>query len=873
MARRIARAVLDGPGADPLTRATAERALGIAARELDDVDTALAHLRAAIATAEGAGLQAVAAEARVSLFGLLGVAGDIAGALREAGIAERHLRGGPLGVLILQRGNVHQIRGDLDAALAEYRRALPRLRRAGDRANLARLHTNRGMALAARGDQAAASLDLVAAVRLHELAGNHRLAAQTRQNVGLAVARRGDIVEALRWFAAADEYFASRGEVDGVGLLDRADALLQARLVGEARATAASAIRHLTAQRRSTYVADARLLLGEAILLDGDPEASRAAATEAQAAFAAQGRPVLVARASHLHVRAAAHAASDAALADEAAGTADALERAGWIGDAVDARLIAARAAMAAGRREMALLQLGRAKTARRRGPAAQRARAWHAEALLRLGTGDAGGATAAVRAGMRIIEANRDAIAATDLRAHASAHGEELARLGLQLAIDAGDPVGAFRWAERGRAGAMASPPARPPADAALASDLDTLRQAVKEVDDAAVAGRDTRAALMRQARLEEAVRRRTRTRAGAAGPTGPSATADAPSPAELRRALGGDALLELVAVGGRLHAAVVCRAGLRWFELGAMETAVAETAGLRFARRRLAIGRGTRASLEAARAAARHAAERLDEIVVAPLRGTLGSRGVVVVPTGALHGVPFAALPSLLGRAVSVAPSAALWLRAASAGSEASGRPAVARVVAIAAPGVPGADAEARMVGRLHPGRRLLRGSRARCRAVLRAMDGATLAHVAAHGVFRADNPLFSHLQLADGPLMVYDIEALATPPRVLVLSACDAAVSDVRPGDELMGLAAGLLTAGVRTVVAPLGAVPHETALALMTELHTRMRGGAGPALALGEAQRHLLEASPEMAGVVDFVCLGDGTRPIDGMAPEG
>ena len=57
-----------------------------------------------------------------------------------------------------------------------------------------------------------------------------------------------------------------------------------------------------------------------------------------------------------------------------------------------------------------------------------------------------------------------------------------------------------------------------------------------------------------------------------------------------------------------------------------------------------------------------------------------------------------------------------------------------------------------------------------------VLNAIDGARLVHIAAHGTFRADSPLFSALQLDDGPLTVYDLERLRRGPHHLVLSSCD-------------------------------------------------------------------------------------------------
>ena len=101
---------------------------------------------------------------------------------------------------------------------------------------------------------------------------------------------------------------------------------------------------------------------------------------------------------------------------------------------------------------------------ARERGPVQQRTRAWHAAALLRLSRGDRRGASAAVAAGLRALEAHRMTLGATELRAHASGHGEELATLGLRLAVESGSaragPRG--RGAPRARPRCCCAPPAR---------------------------------------------------------------------------------------------------------------------------------------------------------------------------------------------------------------------------------------------------------------------------------------------------------------------------------------------------------------------------------------------------------------------------
>ena len=151
-------------------------------------------------------------------------------------------------------------------------------------------------------------------------------------------------------------------------------------------------------------------------------------------------------------------------------------------------------------------------------------------------------------------------------------------------------------------------------------------------------------------------------------------------------------------------------------------------------------------------------------------------------------------------------------------------------------------------------------LTGSEATVSRALEALDGAAAGHVACHGAFRADNPLFSQLMLADGPMTMCDLSALRRAPSLLILSSCDAGLSAVHPGDELQGLAAALLGLGTQTVIAGLGPVDDEATLHLMTDLHERLRAGTPPARALAEAQA---AAAPQNAvSAANFVCMGAG-----------
>ena len=93
--------------------------------------------------------------------------------------------------------------------------------------------------------------------------------------------------------------------------------------------------------------------------------------------------------------------------------------------------------------------------------------------------------------------------------------------------------------------------------------------------------------------------------------------------------------------------------------------------------------------------------------------------------------------------------------------------------------------------------------------------------MAHLAAHGTFRFDNPSFSSLQMHDGPLTVYDFEQIKTPPAVMVLSSCDTAVTKVVAGDELLGLSSALIGIGVSSLVAPVVPIDDEAATNLMVD----------------------------------------------------
>ena len=141
-----------------------------------------------------------------------------------------------------------------------------------------------------------------------------------------------------------------------------------------------------------------------------------------------------------------------------------------------------------------------------------------------------------------------------------------------------------------------------------------------------------------------------------------------------------------------------------------------------------------------------------------------------------------------------------------------------------------------------------------------MLRALDGAWLAHIAAHGTFRADNPLFSSLQLDDGPLTVHDFERLGRAPHRLLLSSCDSAIAAAVGADELLGLVSSLIPLGAARIVASIVPVNDLAAVPLMLALHAALQRGATLPEALLSARADSSDDPQAAATAHSFLALG-------------
>jgi CHAT domain-containing protein len=154
------------------------------------------------------------------------------------------------------------------------------------------------------------------------------------------------------------------------------------------------------------------------------------------------------------------------------------------------------------------------------------------------------------------------------------------------------------------------------------------------------------------------------------------------------------------------------------------------------------------------------------------------------------------------------------------------------------------------------------VLSGGEATAARVLSALDGAWLAHIAAHGSFRADSPLFSSLRMHDGPLTVYDFEQLHRAPYRLVLSSCDSGVLAPAGADELLGLVSSLLPLGTAGIIAGVVPLNDHAVVPVMVGLHRCLRAGQSLAEALCSVRRDLAGDLIQHATAASFVTLGAG-----------
>ncbi|HEV3382820.1 MAG TPA: CHAT domain-containing protein [Trebonia sp.] len=781
--------------------------------------------------------------------------------------AEEYLTEEGRGHLLAQRGLILLRTGRWRDSLASFNTAERMLDT--DPEMLARVLVNRGVLHLNRGEVGLAENYLRRGAEMARHVGNELYATMATHNLGYCALLGGDIAAALNLLDAAAAVYRRIAPGNMPELeTDRARVLLAVGLASDAAAELDNAVVAFRRQRLDQHCAEAEFSRAQAALAAGDLAAARRWSAAAMRRFRARGNHAWAALAELTRLR-ASYAASNPQpggdvgvsrrmkpwpkVAVDGQQLAERLRSYGLQADASLAELIAARALLRARRRDDTVRRLAAAGGGRNF-PLETLLLRQLTRAELAIFDGLNGAALARILAGLAMLHTRRGRLGSFDLQTGAAALGAELAGTGLRLVLERGSARQVFSWLERSRAQAFRVRPVRPPADPEEAAVLAELRQLGMMIRTSELNGSPDSANVTRRNELQRLVRQRSWQASGLGETIAEASARDVG--AALRQC--GQCYVGILVRDGRLLAVTISRERVRLAELGDFTTA-AEAARKLTADLDALTGRKLPARLEAViRESVRCQTEVLAEQVVSPLLPTLKDDGAVIVPMGALASVPWLMLPGLRGRPVTIAPSASSWLvswRSAScAWRHDERRDAARQPLLVAGPDLRHAIPEVAELAEIYPGAAPLTGAAATVENTLRALDGAELAHMAAHGHHDRDNVLFSRLDLADGPLVAYDIQRLSTAPRQVVLSACDVGRTTVRPGDEILGFTAALLHMGTPTVISSVTRVSDEAAVGLMTAYHRELRKGIRPAEALATAS--------ETAQFCPFVCFGAG-----------
>lgn len=783
-------------------------------------------------------------------------------------------------------GNVYQRLDRYAETLDAYDRALVAFRAAGDGDAAAMVDFNRAHVFLARGDLVTAGKGYRRALRVFRERGWRLRESQCRYALAYLAFIGERPGEALRLLDRVRETDRALGDERHAALcsLDEVELLLALNAWGEARERAGEARQALARLGLVQEATLATLFLGlGAIHLRRWNEAESRLA-EATRGFAAEGNVVLAALTDLYRAELRLRRGEPRRALVLARRAGQVFEARGLVTKLAYARVVAGRALAAAGRRRTARGMALKAIEALERAPST--GVAWRARALLAEVAEDRAERRVQLEEAVAEVETLRSPILPDELQASFQRDKarlyEMVARSRLYREAGGGDPIGALAAIEAGKARALADRihqgdevgellAGSASRERAWRRRIEELNHWYRRLNEAErseapramaepirqeIARRESEiSALARAVRVERASRRG---RTDAPDPSTIAATQRAFSGLDAGDALladltsvlaSGEALVEYAMLDDELHAFIIQDGELAHFgPLAPRKDVTAAVDRWLFQAEKTALGRSyLDAHADSLAAAARATLGRLHALVWAPLAEAVAdASSIIVVPTSSLAYAPFHALWDgrrflVEGTPVSAAPSARTLVSlrrrtdrggagALVLGYEVPGLLAIGREVEAVRGWIPDAD---------------VRVGRAATRAALRRAGGsARLVHLAAHAEYRAESPLLSSIELADGRLTFYDLFDLRLAADLVVLSGCRTGRQRWLEGDELLGLARGFQVAGAGDLVASLWPVDDEATARFMDLLYARLAGGEGVRLAMQGAMVELI-----------------------------
>src|SRR6267378_2000186 len=344
-------------------------------------------------------------------------------------------------------------------------------------------------------------------------------------------------------------------------------------------------------------------------------------------------------------------------------------------------------------------------------------------------------------------------------------------------------------------------------------------------------------------------------------------NATLEAPadfSLARLQSTLPVDtALVEYYSSADRLIAAVVTRETIKITAISVVSRVIHFLHLLRFQLSKFRMGTAYAHRFEQPLLSATHShLEALCAELIAPIREHLNAKHLVFVPHGALHFLPFHALRYgneyvCDAHTISYAPSATVFALC----QEKTGNDMPNSLVM----GIPDERAphilnEVQSVATLLPHTELFLGSKATAEILRERGSASSLLHIATHGTYRQDNPMFSGIRLGDGYLNLYDLYQMRLGANLVTLSGCATGMNLVAAGDELLGLQRGLFCAGATSLLLSLWDVHDRSTAMLMQEFYKNYIQTEDMARSLQVAMRDVRSENPHPYFWAPFVLVG-------------
>ena len=246
----------------------------------------------------------------------------------------------------------------------------------------------------------------------------------------------------------------------------------------------------------------------------------------------------------------------------------------------------------------------------------------------------------------------------------------------------------------------------------------------------------------------------------------------------------------------------------------------------------------------------------------LLAPVRDRLNAPHLVIVPHGALHYVPFHALFDgqqyvIDDHTVSYAPSASVYALCAKKAVNTSGPTLLMGVPDELAPFI---DDEIAALSAILPSPRTYLGASATDSVLKNEGPVSRIVHIATHGNFRQDSPMFSSIRLSNSYLNLYDLYQLRLPAQLVTLSGCATGLNVVAAGDELIGLARGLFQAGAQSLLLSLWNVHDASAADFMKSFYSRLQQGLDKAVAVRQAMLEVRDRYPHPYQWAPFILMG-------------